>query len=132
MTNKERILNTAQNTSAEVYEEHIRAFVASFIEKMRQDRWLYLLLERPKSAFKNSHKLYGDISRKYCVPSDNINSLLPKQVGVYYDFYFAPCDLTVEDAITISSGNDAIFSIHPGKLAIYFFHESEILLCQRQ
>jgi hypothetical protein len=53
------------------------------------------------------------------------------QTGVYYDFYDQPRNLTIEQATEISVANDAIFSIKPGKLALFFFHESEIWLCKK-
>jgi hypothetical protein len=50
--------------------------------------------------------------------------------GVYYDFFDQPKILSLKDAFLVGENNDGIYSINPGKLAFYFYHECEIWLCK--
>ncbi len=131
MADSGEILESASVTSEAIYQEHMKAFVEGFVEKQRRDRWLYLLLERPKKAFRDSHKLHNDLNRSHCALITDATEIAPKQTGVYYDFYDEPRNLTMAEALAIGTINDAIFSIKPGKLALYFFHESEVWLCKK-
>lgn len=131
MPDRWEILDTASEIAGSVYDEHMTAFVESFVEGNRRDRWLYLLLERPKNVFRNSHKLYNDLNRSQCFRCKDTNEIALDQRGVYYDFYSAPKNLTLREALLVGADSDGIFSIKPGKIALYFFHESEIWLCKR-
>ena len=51
--------------------------------------------------------------------------------GVFLDFLDAPRTATLKEAVELGCNNNAIFSIQPGKLAIYFFHEGENFICER-
>lgn len=53
-----------------------------------------------------------------------------KGEGVFYDFHGSPRVVPVEMLLNVNSPGDAIYSLIPGKLAIYFFHEGEVWLCQ--
>ncbi len=128
--NRWDIINAASSADESAITEHFTSFVNSFVQKHRRERWLHLLLKRPKQIYGNSHKLHNHLERSRCSQWNNTNPLNPKSKGVFYGFRDEPIILTVADAFLVGTDNDAIFSITPGKSAIYFFHESEIVLCQ--
>jgi 3-hydroxyacyl-CoA dehydrogenase len=39
-----------QPSTSEEAEDHLRAFAESFIDKTFRDRWLHIMLEKPKKA----------------------------------------------------------------------------------
>ena len=128
--NQEDVLENASLADEMVWTEHFTDFVNSFVQKSRRDRWLHLLLNRPKQIYSNSHKLHGHLDWSICCRIENANQLNQKSKGVYYDFLNEPVVLTVADAFLVGPEKDGIFSITPGKLAVYFFHESENVLCK--
>lgn len=87
-------------------------------------------VEATSANFNDSHKLHGHLDREKCSRFTKENQINQKIQGVYYDFFDNPVVLTAADAFAVSQGKDAIFSIVPGKLALYFFHEDEIFLCK--
>ena len=52
--------------------------------------------------------------------------------GVFYGFSDAPRVVPAALASAAAGGGDAIFSLVPGVLAVYFFHEGEVWLCRSQ
>ena len=50
--------------------------------------------------------------------------------GLFYDFSDAPRVVPAAGDAVAAGGGDAIFSLVPGTLAVYFFHEGETWLCQ--
>ena len=54
-------------------------------------------------------------------------------VGVYFDFRPEPSLRTFKDVYDewSRSWNEFVFSLIPGKLAFYFFHEGELFVCRR-
>lgn len=115
-----------------MWTEHFTGFVNSFVQKSCRERWLHLLLKRPKQIYGNSHKLHGHLDWSKCSRIENTNQLSQKSKGVYYDFRNEPVILTVADAFLVGPDKDGIFSILPGKLAVYFFHENENVLCRHE
>ena len=125
------IFEAAPIPEDESYQEHMAAFVNSFVLKSRRERWLYQLSKRPKRIYSDSHKLYGDLDRTKCSLVKDESSLSKlRGEGIYYAFFDEPKVLSVQDALLVGPRNDAIFSLSAGKVAIFFFHEDEILLCQ--
>jgi len=51
-------------------------------------------------------------------------------MGVFYDFYDLPRVVPANLAVEAGRGRDAIFSLVPGELALYFFHECEVWVCR--
>lgn len=128
--NRGQILDTAPKASDNQFKEHITGFVNSFVEKNRRERWLDLLLHQSKQLYSNSHKLYNHLDKdRYCLLTSAKN-LDQQSIGIYFNFLDPPVILSVRDAFIVSIGIDAIFSLKPGKLAIYFFHENESFLCK--
>jgi hypothetical protein len=109
--------------------QHATAFVAAFVTPPKRERWAELLTRRPRQISRNSHKLHSALDRRSC---HRVAVLPPtiRGVGLFYGFVDAPRVVPAEDA-EMACGGDAIFSLIPGKLAVYFFHESEVWLCQQ-
>ena len=116
----------------DVYNVHIVAFVSAFVLRNHRDRWRQLLSMRPKQLLKNSHKLYNHLDKSKCSESSDYAVLAPATVGMFCDFHAAspPLLLTGQRAIELGRGHDALFSIIPGKLAVYFFHEDISIVCR--
>ena len=119
---------------AETYGAHVRAFVEAFVQRERRERWLHLLLHRPKQLTKNSSKLRSHLDRRYCIEVSDLTSLLNDQDGVFCDLGFAsgPVVITTLRALKLGDFRDAIFSMAPGTLAVYFFHEGTAFICRRK
>lgn len=115
----------------DVYETHIIAFVNSFVERNRRDRWLHLLLKRPKKLFRNSHKLHDCLDKTRCAESLEPDSLEDEMTGMFCDFWSDsnPILVSARRAIELGTGHDALFSVSPGKHAVYFFHEDFVMEC---
>lgn len=115
--------------------KHLEAFVLAFVAKNRQERWLHLFLHNSKNAYKNSHKLEGYLNyRCSLVGKDFIKAHYKLGLnGVYYSFsiYRNTLLINLEEALIIGDYRNAIFSILPGKLGIYFSDEGPIWLCQK-
>lgn len=116
----------------EQYIEHVAGFVAAFVMPDRRQRWLHLLAQRPKQLLKNSHKLLGHLDEAKCDRVESLDSISESTSGVYFDFH-ADSDLVLvnrDRAMELGSGHDAIFSVTPGRIAFYFFHEDWIMACR--
>lgn len=107
---------------------HAEGFASAFVVPAKQERWAEMLAQRPRRIGRNSHKLHADLNRKRC----QLVSTLPTLVrgsGLFYGFFDAPRIVPASSAAIAAGGGDAIFSLVPGKLAVYFFHEGEVWLC---
>jgi hypothetical protein len=108
---------------------HATGFVTTFVAPDNRQRWAELLTRRPRRIGRDSHKLHSAIDRRCC----RVVTELPAAVrgeGLFYGFFDAPRVVPAERAAVAAGGGDAIFSLIPGKLAVYFFHEGEMWLCQ--
>ncbi|PHS18754.1 MAG: hypothetical protein COA78_01855 [Blastopirellula sp.] len=117
----------------ETYRDHMTAFVHSFVQSHRQERWLHLLVNRPKQLLKNSSKLYQHLDKQYCTELPYLADISESTTGVFIDFHESsePVSITTARAIELGMDHDAVFSIAAGKLAVYFFHEGTVMLCQK-
>jgi hypothetical protein len=111
---------------------HLSSFVKSFVEKKRQERWLHFLCNRPKKTYKHSAKLLNHLDERYYKEVDNIECIPDDASGVFFDFWDSPKIIKFNEAFDKGMNEDAIFSYKPGKLAIYFFHEGWIFLCENR
>jgi hypothetical protein len=114
-----------------LWQKHVDGFV-TFIASAKKERWHEQLTKRPRRIFQHSHKLHSDLDRRVC---KNVGQWLTEDMklkgeGVYYDFYNPPRVVPVELLLNRNVLGDAIYSLIPGELAIYFFHEGEVWLCQ--
>ena len=101
-------------------ENHLTAFVQSFVVREKKARWIQILNNKPDKARRDGHNIIGDLDYRWDSMRDLKNL---KQKGVYYEFTEKALWLPTEDALSIGQQQDAIFSIEPGKLAVFFFHE---------
>lgn len=109
--------------------QHATGFAAAFVTPAKRERWAEMLSRRPRRVGRDSHKLHSDLDRRCC----RVVAELPAAIrgsGLFYGFFDAPRVVPVESAAVVAGGGDAIFSLVPGKLAVYFFHEGEVWLCQ--
>lgn len=109
--------------------QHATGFVTAFVTPAKRERWAELLTRRPRRVRENSHKLHSDLDRRTCRSVDKLPAAV-RGVGLFYSFSDAPQLVPAESAVLVAGGGDAIFSLIPGELAVYFFHEGEIWLCQ--
>jgi hypothetical protein len=112
-----------------VWLDHASRFVAAFVTPAKRERWLWLLTTRPRRIYHDSHKLHSDLDRRTCRPV----RWLPREAhrdGVYYGFADVPRLLPASAVAGAVWTGDAILSLVPGELAVYFFHEGEVWLCQ--
>jgi hypothetical protein len=112
------------------WHRHATGFAAAFVSPERRARWAELLTRRPRRNSRDSHKLHSHLDRRFCHPSNHWPADL-RGNGLFYDFFEVPRIVPASQAETVAGGGDAIFSLVPGVLAVYFFHEGEIWLCRR-
>ncbi len=134
----EEILRLAPPADELVRAQHITQFVHSFVDKNRRDRWFHLLLKPSETTRRTSHKLYRDLDRSYCrlidgpplLPPQPLN---PRQIGIFDDLSGSPKQITLEQLWNskVDPFGDNLFLIRAGELALFFFHECELFLCER-
>lgn len=107
---------------------HAAGFAAAFVSPARRERWAELLARRPRRIGRDSHKLHAHLDRRVCRPVSDWPAGL-RGDGVFYGFYESPRVVPATQAEAAAGGGDAIFSLVPGRLAVYLFHESERWLC---
>ncbi|MBL8122611.1 MAG: hypothetical protein JNJ39_00765 [Blastocatellia bacterium] len=130
----------AQQCSAEELKHHLSEFGKAFIDRSHRDRWFHVTQEKPEKASDELGRLLWGVNEKYRRPMDGSsafpNSLerrFGKKRGVYFDGIDDPCKVSAVEASTLAAerGNDALFSIDPGKLAIFFFHHGDVVLFEK-
>jgi hypothetical protein len=116
---------TADEVSA-----HLEAFVRAFVEPLRRERWLELMLDKPEKAARELHKLRLNERRaKWLDGAErsgaSYDAMVGGQLGICFTFKADPVWMSVGDAAHLCEweGHDVIFSVVPGKLAIYFNHD---------
>ncbi|CAN5340279.1 hypothetical protein BH11PLA2_BH11PLA2_37290 [soil metagenome] len=114
---------------------HLTEFVKAFVIGAKKDRWLELLTRRGRNAHHDSHKLQQALDDRFCTRTHETDSSSALTQGVYFDFHDEP--VVISEAEANSRNNhvigyrDAIFSVEPGRLAYFFFHEGWTWRCQR-
>ena len=103
-------------------EHHMRSFADAFDLEGRRDKWINLLSERPDTILGYSSKLFNYFNHNYIEQNDT--------VGVYYDFVGEPRCMSFKDA-NKAEKNDAIFSIKPGELVVYYFSDGWNFVCKK-
>lgn len=118
-------------TTADI-ERHLAGFVDAFVVRERRERWHYLLSHRRKNTYKNSATLMEHLDARFCARVDGAFGVEPHAMGVFYDFHTHPPEvMTFLEAEKRGDGQDAIFSLVPGRLAIHWSHEGWSWLCRR-
>ncbi len=113
-------------------EIHMRSFAETFVLSTRKDQWVYLLSERSDNTFKQSSKLFNHLDHNYIEQNDSLYDITSYDTpGVFYNFKDEPKCISFKEAIEEGKSHDAIFSIKPGELAIYFSHDGWNFVCKR-
>lgn len=139
---RDEILNNHLNyVNEEIFKQHMIGFIDNFIISNQKDRWKHLLVKNRKRAWKNAGKLESHLVTKNCTLL-KINDLPINfdNKGIYYNFYnFYDDDkkflyINNKNAFILGQNEDAIYSIIPGKLVLYFSHiqENKIWLCKKK
>jgi hypothetical protein len=108
---------------------HAEAFAAAFVAPAHRERWRELLVRRPRRVRRNAHKLYNTLDRRVCRPVSELPAAV-RGDGLFYGFFDRPRVVPADLAAAAAGGGDAVFSLVPGGLAVYFFHEGEVWLCR--
>jgi hypothetical protein len=127
--NKWELLAACPVADEALWRKHVEGFVR-FITSTKRERWQEQLTDRPRRIVQHSHKMHSDLDRRVCT---NVGLKLPdglKGEGLFYDFSGEPRVVPVELLMNFELSSDAIYSLVPGKLAFYFFHEGEVWMCQ--
>ena len=114
-----------------VWLEHASKFVTAFVVPEKRERWAEVLSNRPRRLTRDSHKLHSALDRRTCYCVGEVAPDLQGE-GVFYGFCDVP-QLVPATLAAVAAGNcDALFSLIPGELALYFFHEGEVWLCGKK
>ena len=113
-------------------EHHLEAFAKSFVLDSRKEKWVDLLRERPDTLFMQASKLFNYLDHNFIEQNDLLENVASNDtIGVFYDFQTEPRILSFDEAKKEKSESDAIFSIDPGALVIYFYHEDWNFVCRK-
>ena len=130
----------AQPCTPDELQLHLAEFGKAFIDRNHVDRWLHVTQEKPEKASDELGKLMWRVNEKYRQRLDGSsgfpNSLerrFGSKRGVYFDGIDEPCKVTAVEASTLAAERsyDALFSITPGKSAIFFFHHGDVVLFEK-
>jgi hypothetical protein len=124
-----QLLEACPNADEAEWLQHAAGFVTSFVAPARRERWAELFARRPRRIRRDSHKLHSDLDRRTCRRVAELPAAL-RGDGLFYGFFDAPQVVPAGSAAVAAGAGDAIFSLVPGKLAVFFFHEGEVWLCQ--
>jgi len=110
---------------------HLKSFAEAFVLPQRKEKWITLLSQRPENIISEASKLFNYLDHNYIEQNDQLKNVVSHQsTGVYYDFKHQPKCVSLKDALEEEKDNDAIFSIEPGTLVIYFNHEGWNFVCK--
>jgi hypothetical protein len=123
--------------SPELAKEHLEAFSKAFIDKKYLERWRFLIVERPTRAKRELRKFDWHLNDDRCrlieayeADPEILSQQFGSKLGVYFDGTRPPSLMTVAEAAGFQE--DAIFSLEPGRLAIFFFHEGWAWICENK
>ncbi len=128
MIDRYEIFEKAIDSSSEEADKHLIEFFKAFMPKQRNERWIHLAKKRSSRAHRDSHKLSGLLNFGLATKITNASNLGKYSDGVYWDFIDNPIITTPREAFVLGDYQDGIYSLIPGKLAIFFFHEGDIWL----
>jgi hypothetical protein len=112
-------------------DQHLAAFVDAFVSPGRRERLKYVFAHRGKNARSEGTALLSHLDERFCKRVDGAFGLDLSTEGVFYNFRQEPRPATLKDAIAAAGGDDVLFSIIAGKLAVYLSHEDMSWLCRR-
>jgi hypothetical protein len=126
--------------TGEERDSHLRGFIDRFIAPHARVRWTHCLLERPEKAREKMHRFEWDHDPRCCVELKGAASFpefliaqFGPAVGLYFDGDGDPCKLTAAEAATRAAEecSDALWSLSPGKQALFFHHSGHAWQCER-
>jgi hypothetical protein len=113
------------------FDQHLAAFIESFVIPPRRERLQYVISHRGKNARREGSALLSQLDERFCKQVDGAFGLEAESLGVFYNFRHEPQTMSLAAATAAAEGEDAIFSVVPGKLAIHWSHEGWSWLCRR-
>ncbi len=99
--------------------------------KQRNEHWIHLAKKLSQRAHRDSHKLEHLLDFSLSKEIKNEKTLYKYKNGVYWDFKDKPILVAAEEAFILGYYQDGIYSIEPGKKAIFFYHEGGTWLFQK-
>ncbi len=129
-----------QSCSSEELELHLRAFGKAFVQSNYVERWNHITLEKPEKAKNELSKLANCFDERFfrilegSEPfPDSLFEKFGNILGVYFDGVEPTCKITAQEASSLAAERDldTLFSIIPGKLALFFYHSGDVLLCEK-
>ena len=123
--------------SAQEENEHLRAFIISFINEPSRVHYQQALIERRVALNSALEELEQRLDTQYCRLIKDADGFLQRParstLGIYLDGQEGPYKITALDAGTISNwqGCDAIFSVDVGRMAMFFSRKGYALGCKR-
>jgi hypothetical protein len=112
-------------------DQHLSEFVDAFVVPDRRERLKYIFARRGKNAREEGSSLFTHLDERLCKQVDGGFGLDDDAQGVFYDFRHEPRPATLREAVRAAGGDDVLFSIVPGKLAVFLSHEGWSWLCRR-
>jgi len=125
-----------QPCSEEEAKDHLIKFAHAFVAEEHIPRWLHIVIERPEKAKREITKFENYLNRERCylmkgaeLFSSSLSKKYGNQLGVYFDGDGPAVLKTAAEAGEWRP--DAVFSLKPGKLAVFFFHEGWAWHCEQ-
>ena len=115
-------------------ELHLRAFAEAFIQKDLVARWIHSLIEKPTKARTCLSKFHNHHNERLCKMisgTDTWPHPLANRFGSNYGVYFTGAGSASLTTIGYAASLDreAIFSLQPGRVAVFFHHEGWAWVC---
>ena len=119
--------------------EHLLKFAATFVRPEFRSRWVHILCERPENALVELHKFERHFDSRACSlldPKVDRDSTLLDEfgdvTGVYFDGKSGAASLRLSEALDRMRPyqDDALLSLDPGKLGIFFHHDRMVWVCR--
>ena len=120
-------------------EEHLRAFIAAFIQAPPRYRWEHCLIEAPEKAQERLGHFHIDLDPahyRYLRGAERfplqLASVYGNPIGVFFDGKPARL-VTAAEAATLATDDfsNALLSLVPGKRVLCFDHEGGVWACER-
>jgi hypothetical protein len=124
--------------STELVAEHLTGFIDTFVDAKRRERWREFAFKNPEKAVRDLHKLPLDL--RYTtwldgdkLDGDRVKELTNNRKGILVTFTDEPRLLSSDDAAYVFHCRtyDAIYSVEPGRLALYFNHDGAAAVLRR-
>src|SRR5262245_59143414 len=105
--------------------EHILAFLNAFVITNRRERWRHLYEKNPRKFNAAGGELLDDLDPELAILDLHLNFVKDREaLGVLYEFRSGKAVVVkLSEVLAKQPHFDAIFSIEPGKLAVFMFHE---------